>query len=232
MPGTQHQTTRNIANATLLVMCLLMGGKAQAQSSSIFERDLPMTAQGPIALETGSWTYIPPIRPRRISIHDRVTIRVDELASTTQEGEVERRKTASYNAVLQDWIRLIGLKAIKPNVQADGDQTIAGQLQQLYRAEGDVATRESLALNIACTVADIRPNGDLVIEGHKQIRINDDFWEVSLTGICRHEDVGPDNVVLSRNIANMKLDKRERGHVRDAYKRGWLVRWLDEFHPF
>ncbi len=217
---------------SLGVMFAMICGEALAQSGSIFDQELPTSEQPPISLDGGSWTYIAPVRARRISINDRVTIRVDELASTTQEGEVERRKTASYNAVLQDWIRLIGLKAIKPNVQADGDQTIAGQLQQLYRAEGDVATREALALNIACTVADIRPNGDLVIEGHKQIRVNDDFWEVSLTGICRHADVGPDNVVLSRNIVNMKLDKRERGHVRDAYKRGWLVRWLDEFHPF
>ena len=175
---------------------------------------------------------IPPTLPRQIKIHDRVTVRVDELASMTQEGEIDRRKTASYSAVLQDWISLIGLKAIKPNAQSDGDQTIAGKLQQLYRAEGDIEAREALTLNIACTVADIRPNGDLVLEGHKQIRINDNFWEVSLTGVCRHEDVGPDNVVLSRNIADLKLDKRERGHVRDSYKRGWFVRWLDEFHPF
>ena len=224
--------TRNLFRALIALACIAIAEQAIAQSASIFERDIPMSRQGGISLDGGSWTYIPPIQPRRININDRVTIRVDELASVTQEGEVERRKVASYNAVLQDWIRLVGLKAIKPNVQADGDQTVAGQLQQLYRAEGDVATRESLALNIACTVADIRPNGDLVIEGHKQIRINDDFWEVSLTGICRHEDVGPDNVVLSRNIVNMKLDKRERGHVRDSYKRGWIVRWLDEFHPF
>ncbi|MBC8355065.1 MAG: flagellar basal body L-ring protein FlgH [Planctomycetes bacterium] len=221
-----------IVQLTAVLAILAFAGPVAAQTSSIFDRDLPTNRQPPIMLDGGSWTYIPPTLPRRIQIHDRVTIRVDEIASMTQEGDVERRKTASYNAVLQDWISLIGLKAIKPNAQADGDQTIAGQLQQLYRAEGDVQARESLTLNIACSVADIRPNGDLVLEGHKQIRINDDMWEVSLAGICRHQDVGPDNVVLSRNIVNMKLDKRERGHVRDSYKRGWFVRWLDEFHPF
>jgi flagellar L-ring protein precursor FlgH len=215
-----------------IIALLAFAGQATAQSSSIFERDLPAHGKAPIMLDGGSWTYVPPQLPRRIMINDRVTIRVDELASMTQEGEVDRRKTAQYNAVLKDWVHLIGLKALKPDAQNDGDQTINGQLQQIYRAEGDVEARESLVLNIACTVADIRPNGDLVIEGHKQIQINDNVWEVSLAGICRHQDVGPDNVVLSRNIVNMKLDKRERGHVRDAYKRGWLVRWLDEFDPF
>jgi flagellar L-ring protein precursor FlgH len=134
--------------------------------------------------------------------------------------------------VLKDWVHLIGLKALKPAVLADGDQTVNGQLQQIYRAQADVQARESLVLNIACTVADIRPNGDLVLEGHKQIRINENSWDVSLIGICRHQDVGPDNVVLSRNIVDMKLDKRERGQSRDGYKRGWVTRLLDEFAPF
>ncbi len=205
---------------------------AHAQSSSIYARDLPLDTRPPTTLDGGSWTYIPRLQPRQIRINDRVTIRVDELARVQAEGEMERRKDALYDARLQDWVRLIGLKALKPAVQADGDPRVRGQLQQLFRTEGDMQSRESLALNLACTVADIRPNGDLVLEGHKQIRVNDEVWEVSLSGICRHEDVGPDNVVLSRNIVDMKLDKRERGHVRDSYKRGWFVRWLDEFHPF
>jgi flagellar L-ring protein precursor FlgH len=219
-------------HAAAAVLLLVLASSSNAQDSSLFREELPPGKPMPLTLNNGSWTYIPQILPRRLSVYDRVTVRVDELARMQSEGEVERRKDAQYDAILQDWIHLIGLKAIKPNRQTDGDQRIKGQLQQLYRAEADVQTRESLALNIACTVADIRPNGDLVLEGHKQIHINDDYWEVSLTGICRHEDVGADNVVLSRNIVNLKLDKRERGHTRDGYKRGWFLRWFDEFHPF
>jgi flagellar L-ring protein FlgH len=215
-----------------VILVIAVSEPAKAQTSSIFARDLPVVSRAPIQLDGGSWTYLPPSLPRQIKMYDRVTVRVDELATMIQDGEIDRRKVANYSAVLTDWIGLIGLKAIKPNAQADGDQKVAGKLNQLYRAEGGLEARESLTLNIACTVADIRPNGDLVLEGHKQIRINDDVWEVSLAGICRHQDVGPDNVILSRNIVNMKLDKRERGHVRDSYRRGWFVRWLDEFHPF
>ncbi len=228
----QLRSHRHVIRLLAIVVAIAFAGQATAQSSSIFERDLPLGGQPPIMLDGGSWTYVPPTLPRKIQINDRVTIRVDELASMTQEGDVQQRRTAQYNAVLKDWVHLIGLKALKPDVQADGDQTINGQLQQVYRAQGDVLARESLVLNIACTVADIRPNGDLVLEGHKQIRINENTWEVSLIGICRHQDVGPDNVVLSRYIVDMKLDKRERGQSRDGYKRGWLVRLLDEFGPF
>ena len=218
--------------AAFAAAVLLCASSVIAQESSSFREELTTGQRVPRTLDNGSWIYIKPILPRRLAIHDRVTVRVNELARMQSDGDVERRKSAQYDAVLQDWISLIGLKAIKPNKQADGDQRIKAQLQQLYRAESEVETREMLTLNIACTVADIRPNSDLVLEGHKQIRINDNIWEVSLTGICRHEDVGPDNVVLSQNIVNLRLDKRERGQVRDGYKRGWFLRWFDEFHPF
>ena len=228
MPKKCHLLIACVGAACALAAC----ARVEAQNSSLAAEALPSGQAAPLLLDNGSWTYVPKVMPRVLAIQDRVTVRVDELARMQSEGEVERRKNAQYDARLQDWVRLIGLKALKPAVQAEGDPRIRGQLQQLFRAESDVETRESLALNIACTVADIRPNGDLVLEGHKQIRINDDVWEVSLTGICRRQDVGPDNVVLSRNIVDMKLDKRERGHVRDGYRRGWLGRWMDEFQPF
>lgn len=219
------------------ITLLLAGGILTArplsgQNSSLYHEDIPLGQQRPIAMQAGSWTYIPLPPPKKIELHDTVVVRVDELSRMQQEGEMERRKDASYDAIIKDWIELIGLKAVKPAPQADGDPRIRGQLQQLYRAEGDLETRESLAFNIACAVVDIRPNGTLVLEGHRQIRVNHESWELSLSGVCRHEDVGPDNVVLSRNVAELLIDKRERGHVRDSYKRGWLLRWVDEFHPF
>lgn len=211
---------------------LFLVGSVSGQNSSLYHRDLPMGQYPPTQVQRGSWTYIPTPPPKKISKHDIVVVRVDEVARTFSEGDLERRKNAQYSAVLQDWIELVGLKAIKPSPQRNGDQTIAGTLQQLYRAEADMESRESLAMNVACEVADIRPNGTLVLEAHKQIRINNESWEVALTGVCRREDIGPDNVVLSRNIVGLKIDKRERGHVRDGYKRGWFLRWFDEFHPF
>lgn len=238
------------ASAWLPATCLLAvglwltvgTGQSQAQNSSIFQ---PEQLPEPVApglqgrslnLNLGAagagWSDVPPPGVRKLRINDRIMVRVDELSRVQSEGEIQSRKDQQYDAVLTDWIKLIGLKAIKPARQADGDPRVAGQLRQLFRAEGDMQTRDSLALNITCTVADIRPNGDVVLEGHKQIQVNYESWEVSLSGICRYQDIGPDNTVLSRQIANLKIVKRDRGHVRDSYKRGWLTRWIDEWSPF
>ncbi|HJN09061.1 MAG TPA: flagellar basal body L-ring protein FlgH [Pirellulaceae bacterium] len=181
---------------------------ARGQSSSIYTIDPSselvapgkLVAPGTREVVRGppSWTHVPPPIVRQLHIHDRIMVRVSELSTVKSEGEIQSRKDVQYDAVLNDWIRLIGLKAIKPSPQADGDQRISGDLKQLFRAEGDMETRESLILNITCTVADIRPNGDVVLEGHKQVQVNYESWEVSLSGICRYQDIGPDNTVLSK----------------------------------
>jgi flagellar L-ring protein FlgH len=217
----------------LLAMATTWGvtADAMAQNSSLFQRALPASESSPLSLQQGSWTYIPPPPPKKLEIHDVVVVRVDEMARMQAEGDMQRRKDATYDAYLKDWVFLEGLKAIRPSLQ-DGQPRARGQLQQLFRAEGDMQTRESLTLNIACSIVDILPNGNLVLEGHKQICVNDESWQISLSGVCRREDIAPDGTVLSRHVVDLKLDKRDRGHVRDSYKRGWFVRLFDQFHPF
>lgn len=215
-----------------LVVWVSTAVHATAQNSSLFNRDLPAKEGETANLANSSWTYqqLPP--PHEIRIRDIITIRVDEKSQTTSDGEVERRKNALYDVVLKDWLVLEGLKALKPDKQSDGDQHIKGQLNQLYRAEAELKTRESVKFEIAAEVVDIRPNGNLVLEAHRTIQINDETWEYSLSGICRKEDVLPGLAVLSRDIAELRIHKRERGHVRDGYRRGWFTRWFDRWQPF
>ena len=58
------------------------------------------------------------------------------------------------------------------------------------------------------------------------------MWDYSLSGEIRSEDVKPNNMVLSENVASMRINKREQGHVRDSYRRGWMLEWLDKWQPF
>ena len=121
-------------------------GMAHGQNSSLFQ---PGTSRGeilPVTLPQASWTYMAAAPPKRIELHDIVVVRVDELARMTSDGEISRRKTATYNAQLKDWLIWPGLFTVKPDPQPDGDQKIQGQLQQQTRATSELETRESLKL--------------------------------------------------------------------------------------
>jgi flagellar L-ring protein precursor FlgH len=191
----------------------------------------PLAPQSP-QLSAASWTYAAPTAPRVLRLHDVVSIRVDEIARMTAEGRASQRKNALYDAILKGWIEMEGLKAVRKAPQTAGDPEINGQLSQIYRANSDLQTRESLAFNIAAEIADIRPNGNIVLEAHKSITINDNRWEISLSGMCQAKDIGPDNLVLSKDIIDLKIDKRENGQARDGYRRGWFTEWASRLQPF
>lgn len=192
---------------------------------------VPGGESAPLDLKAASWTFVPSPPVRTYRMHDIISIRVDEVARTRAEGNAESRKNTLYDVILRDWLKLDGL-AIKPAPQSSGDPRVRGTTNQLYRADASTESRESLALNIAAEIVDVRPNGTLVIEAHKTIWVNDNAWDTSLTGVCRAQDVGPDNVILSRDILDLQIHKQERGHLRDGYRRGWFQRWLDTLNPF
>lgn len=206
---------------------LLATGNAAAQSSSL------LSVEGAPAptLSRFSWTYQPPQQPRTLRLHDLITVLVDEKTQVIAEGNMDRRKKADGKFVLSDWILLKGWSLI-PDPQSAGDPTIAAEMENKYRAESELSTREAMKLRVACEVVDIRPNGTLVIEGRRAILVNNESWEIYVTGTIDPQTILPDNTVLSENVANLRVVKREGGHVRDGYRRGWLLKWLDEHQPF
>lgn len=232
-----------LAGAALWCFC---GGlmAEDGPNSSIFSGKLEAAMQESAALAdtagrsrevlppTTSWYEIPLAPPKEVRVHDIITIRVDLGARVTSEGEVQRRKQGRYDAILNDWLVLNGLKSVKPAPQTEGDQRIQGNLNQLFRATGELETTESVKFEIGTEVAAVLPNGNLVLEAHRKVVINDEVWMVSLSGVCRREDIQPGNFVLSKDIANLDLAKREYGQIRDSYKRGFVSRMLDLFSPF
>ncbi len=237
--------------AVLCLLTLLQTQTAWGQNSSLFARRtlppeaLPSTqphdpnavdnvivTDPRLTLQNGSWMYRPLPPPKEIQIHDVLSVRVDLLARMAADGELRRRKDARYDARLKDWITLQGLRSVKPDPQTDGEPRMRGELRSDYRALGELETSESLAFNLACEVVDIRPNGNLVLEGRSKIVLNDECWTYVLSGLCRPEAIGPNNVVLSRDIINLDIRKDETGSVASGYQRGWFQKLFDIFQPF
>ena len=211
-----------------LVLTAAMAAHCTAQSSSLF--DDPAGNQ-PLTLSRYSWTYEAPRPQEPLALHDLVTVIINEQSVVRSEGEMDRKKKAYGDLTLTDWILLKGWAAI-PDPQSAGDPKIAGKLDNKLRSEASMETRDSMKFRITCAVVDIRPNGNLIIEGHDTIHCNREVWDFSFTGEIRPEDVLPNNTILSESIANKRIYKREKGHVRDGYRRGWLLRILDKWQPF
>jgi flagellar L-ring protein FlgH len=230
-----HMNCRRFGCLRMAAVVLCIGvDRAWAQDASLLTAPPVQRDASQLTLESSSFMYrrLPPeAEQRELQINDLVTVLVDYRSSMISEGDAESRKTASLNAVLADWLAFDG-KNIFPAPQSRGNPRVSGTLNSQYRAESEMELRDALTFSIAAAVVDIRPNGNLVIEARREIRINEEVWIQSLTGVISRKSIGPDRTVRSDQVHELRIEKRERGFVNDSYSRGWFARWYDKWKPF
>jgi flagellar L-ring protein precursor FlgH len=218
------------------LLALWAAAPSAAQDSSLL-LTAPVTTQlesQPLSLEEGSFMHrtLPPnARQRELQQHDIITVLVDYRTRMLSEGDAENRKTSSLTAVLSSWIRFDG-KSIKAAPQNDGDPRIAGTYNSQYRTESDVELRDSLNFRIAAEIIEVRPNGNLYIEGNQTVQNNEEQWRIFISGEVSREAIQPDRTVSSESIVKLDIRKEEVGQVRDGYARGWFNKWYDKYKPF
>jgi flagellar L-ring protein precursor FlgH len=96
-----------------------------------------------------------------------------------------------------------------------------------FDGSGDSAQSNQLDGSIAVMVADVLPNGNLVVQGEKWIRINQGQEFIRLRGIVRPVDVRADNTILSTQIANAQVAYGGSGTLADSNSPGWLTRFFN-----
>ena len=177
-----------------------------------------------------SLIYTEPREPPQIKVHDIITVIVDEKSETTEQSRYNRQKNGIFKAELREFIRLDSEGRLASAAQ--DSPAIDSNLQSTLQSRAQLENREGVKYRIAATVMDVLPNGTIVLEARKAIRTNRNLWEYSLTGRIRVQDVLSNNTVLSENIAELNIVKRERGQVRDATRRGLLLSVYDFLAPF
>jgi flagellar L-ring protein FlgH len=94
---------------------------------------------------------------------------------------------------------------------------------------GNGATSQSgkFTARVTVTVKQVLPNGNMVIEGNRIIKINREEQQITFTGIVREDDIRADNTVLSERVAEAKITNLGKGLAADRQRRGILTRILD-----
>ena len=208
------------------------GPDVTGQGGYISPGQPPMSAGPPKPLRRRdvSWVYMAGPRPRKVGVHDIITVVVDEKSEVTQNSRFNRTRNAIYTAELAEWLRINSSGNL--DVAAKSTPGVNGTLQSRLQSLGQGLSSEGMKYRIAATVVDILPNGTLILEAHKSIRTNTEVWEYSLTGRIRSQDVAGNNEVRSENIADLMISKSEQGKIYDSTKRGFLQRFYDFWLPF
>jgi flagellar L-ring protein precursor FlgH len=162
--------------------------------------------------------------PRARGLNDLVTVRVIESISAAGTADSSLSKKGAGSASVT---KMFGLEDKLPGFI---DPTALAGLSSETSFEGGGTTVRTGELSAVMTarVAEVLPNGDLVLEGAREIDINGDRQIVVLTGVVRPVDITPNNVVLSTQIGQLRIRYFGRGLIKDNLKPGWLIRILNK----
>lgn len=163
---------------------------------------------------------------RASQVYDVVTVEVSDRASAVSTGVTNTSRKSSANAAVTS---LFGPKsatgALSNLANANSQQQLQGQ--------GTTSRQSTLTTTVTAEVIDVLPNGNLVVEGRKEIMVNSEKQVITLRGVIRPDDLSPVNSVASDRVARMEILVNGRGVVNDATKRPFfLYRLLLGLLPF
>jgi flagellar L-ring protein precursor FlgH len=161
---------------------------------------------------------------RARGLNDLVTIHVVEnlQASGTADAALDKSSAGSVGLP-----HLFGAESKFP--AAVDPANLIGTTSDTKFKGGGVTTRTGqLTATMTARVMEVLPNGDLVLEGAREIEINGDRQIVVLTGVARPSDIGKDNDVPSTSIGQLRIRYFGKGLMKDNLKPGFLVRMLNK----
>jgi flagellar L-ring protein precursor FlgH len=154
-------------------------------------------------------------------VGDVITITLSESTVSKKSSNVNVKKDSSTD--FNSGGKLLGNV---PTLKGMGFETNIAQNRK-FGGNSGADQSNSLQGNITVTVAEIMPNGNLVVRGEKWMTLNSGDEFIRISGIVRPDDVAPDNTILSTRLANAKISYSGTGSLADSQNMGWLAKFFN-----
>jgi flagellar L-ring protein precursor FlgH len=167
------------------------------------------------------------------SVNDIVTIIIDESSSGQNKASTNTSRNSETKAGIN---ALLGLNLsdlnFTPKANPGATLTVGGDSASTLKGAGDTSRGGTLQARLTARVVRVLNNGNLLIEGRRQLTLNAEDQFIVITGVIRPEDIASDNWVLSSNIADARILYTGSGVLADKQHPGWLTRAVDWGWPF
>lgn len=161
---------------------------------------------------------------RAHQIGDILTVTVNITDKANIANETQRSRTAAEDSSVTN---IFGIKKVPP-----GSNLLTTDSTSSSDGKGSVNRQEALQTNVAAVVTQLLPNGNLVVEGRQEIRVNFEIRELVVAGIVRPEDIQSDNTIDSSKIAQARIAYGGRGQITDVQQPRYGQQVFDVLLPF
>lgn len=154
------------------------------------------------------------------NVGDLVTVMVSETAKADKDASTKLSREGNTE------VDLGGMFGLTQALQSKGNKNLldAAKLSNTFEHDGSGSTsrKGSLTATISCVVTEVLPNGNLRIEGRRDITVNNENQYIILSGVIRPEDISPSNMVRSTQVADARIDFSGDGDIDDQQRPSWL----------
>lgn len=175
----------------------------------------------------GSRAFFRDQRAQRVG--DILTIKVKLADQANVQNTTNQQRTGSQSMGTPS---LFGAENMIRRAGADPSSLISTTGTNSNEGKGTITRSETLTTNVAAVVTQVLPNGNLVLEGKQEVRVNFEVRELIVAGIVRPEDIESDNTIDSTKIAQARIGYGGRGQITDQQQPRYGQQVMDVILPF
>jgi len=173
---------------------------------------------------------------RAKEVGDILTVTMSLSDSATLSNQTTRKRTDTEDT---DVTGLLGwedhlneLPVVRSSINAPGTNIVSWGTATSTDGDGDIIRTEDISLSVAAVITQILPNGNLVVLGRQEIKVNSELRELMVTGVVRTSDIDTDNSIDHTKIAEMRVAYGGRGTISDLQQPRWGNQLWDIIFPF
>jgi flagellar L-ring protein precursor FlgH len=162
---------------------------------------------------------------------DIITIKIIESSKATNKASTQTGRSSDLSAGVTNFFGAENEYASSsPFFNPFG--SVGGSFDSSFKGDGTTQRSGDLTAYVSARVVDVLPNGNIVVTGSREVMVNNEKQQITLSGIVRPADISADNQVESTFISDAKISYSGKGVLDDSQSPGWLVRALDKVWPF
>lgn len=229
-------------------LCWILAAAALAGCSTPYLEEPPWPPATPVARpaeetrrphqSTSLWVDSSPLTQvlqdqRARQVGDLVTVLVIESSEASREASTGVSRDTGVSAGVSSFLGMPSHYGLPDLYKSGGfSPEVSASTSNSFQGSGTTKRKDLLRTQVAARVVQVLDDGNLVVEGRRQVKVNEETQYLYVRGIARPTDITPDNTIPSPALADAQILYGGSGLLASQQRPGWMYRILDAVWPF